>query len=234
MSGSLKVRSGQPIQMTMSSFTGSLKIAATADVIDASFVVDDDRLAVRTGDDELGTWPIGELDVERRGDGIHVNLGGEDVVVTVPDMDSFVSEIAPPKRRGRKSKHSKKHRSPVSERPAPAPKARKDTKSLLTRLGGLKELFRRDNWREWLSDSTVRWSIASAGVVIFALLALFATNTLGMVLVLLGMISLIVAALAVSDDLTAYSWIPGELTETTLVIAGAAAMVIGGVFIIIG
>lgn len=230
----LKVRSEQPNQIPMSSYTGSLKIAATADVIDASFVVDDDRLAVHTGDDELGTWPISELDVERRGDGVHVNLGGEDVVVTVPDLDSFVSEIAPPKKRRKKSKHSKKHRSPAPEQSLQAPKQRKDRTSLLTKLGGLKEVFRRDNWREWLSDSTVRWSIASAGVVIFALLALFATNTLGMVLVLLGMIALIVAALAVSDDLTAYSWIPGELTETMLVIAGAAAMVIGGVFIIIG
>jgi hypothetical protein len=66
-----------------------------------------------------------------------------------------------------------------------------------------------------------------------AAFAVFATNSLGMILVLLGMVALIVAALAVSDDLSAYGWIPGNLSEATLVIAGAISMAIGGLLIII-
>lgn len=225
----------------MTSYTGSLKIAATADVIEAEFHVDTDRLEIQTGSDQLGSWPLDELKVERRGDGIHLDLDGEDVVVSVPDVEAFVSEVAPSRRH--KSKHAKKRRRPDSKasREAKPPKAAKDGPGLparlagiLARLAGMKEIFFRENWTRWLSDTTVRWSIASGTVVVFALLALFATNTLGMILILFGMIALIVAALAVSDDLSAYSWIPGELTETAIVIAGAVAMVIGGLLIALG
>ena len=67
-----------------------------------------------------------------------------------------------------------------------------------------------------------------------AALALFATNSLGMILILLGMVALVVAALSVSEDLTAFGWIPGNLSETTLIIAGVIAMAIGGLLIVIG
>ncbi len=237
--------------MPMSSFEGGLKIAATADVIDASFHVDEGRLEVHSGEDQLGSWAIGDLHVERRGDGIHLVLDGEDVVATVSDLDAFVSAIAPARSRRRKPSHAKKNLRPDRKNREPKEqksrepkeqksrkpkeqKSRKATKSLVARLASAKELFSKDNWSEWLSDTTVRWFIASAGVVLFALLALFATNTLGMILVLLGMVALIVAALAVSDDLTAYGWVPGDLSEATVIIAGAIAMTIGGVLIIVG
>jgi hypothetical protein len=95
-------------------------------------------------------------------------------------------------------------------------------------------LFDRERWTGWLQDRVVRWLIASAGVIILALMALFATSSLGMILVLLGMVALIVAALAVSEDLSAYRVIPDALSETQLVIVGATAMVIGGLLIVIG
>jgi hypothetical protein len=218
----------------MTSYTGSLKIAATADVIDAEFHIDTNRLEIQTGSDQLGSWALDELNVERRGDGIHLDLDGEDVVVSVPDTEAFVAEVAPLGRRN--SKHAKKGRrsAPRATREAKQPKAAKDGPGVLARLAGIKEIFLRENWTRWLSDTAVRWSIASGGVVVFALMALFATNTLGMILVLFGMIALIVAALAVSDDLSAYSWVPGELSESALIIAGAASMVIGGLLIAFG
>lgn len=224
--------------MVMSSFQGSLKIAATADVIDAEFSVNEDRLAVQTGDDELGSWCISDLHVERRGDGLHAVLDGEDVVLNVPDMDSFLSVIAPPKASRKRSKRAKKPLPPSGYATAPqeqrARKEPRDRTSLLTKMAGAKQVFSVDNWRGWLSDTTIRWVIASAAVASFALLALFATSSLGMILVLVGMIALIIAALAVSDDLSAFSWVPGNLSETTLVISGAVAMVLGGVLILVG
>ncbi|MCP4303809.1 MAG: hypothetical protein GY788_02805 [bacterium] len=216
----------------MTSYTGSLRIAATADVIDAQFHIDTDRLEIQTGSDRLGSWSLDQLIVERRGDGIHLDLDGEDVVVDVPDTEAFVSEVAPSGRRN--SKHKKRHAGPKPSAEAKRPKAAKEGPSPLARLAGIKEIFFRENWTRWLSDNTVRWAIASGAVVLFALMALFATNTLGMILVLFGMVALIVAALAVSDDLSAYSWVPGELSETGLVIAGAIAMVIGGLLIALG
>ena len=222
----------------MTSFNGSLKIAATADVIEAVFAVDESRLVVHNGEGQLGSWPLSELDVERRGDGIHLVLDGEVVVVRVADSDSFIEEIAPRRRRAKhkKTRRQSSDKSAVSKpQSVQAPKAPKASKEpLIKRVARLQELFFKENWARWLADNTVRWSIASFTVIGFALLALFATNTLGMILVLVGMVALIIAALAVSDDLSAYSWIPGELSETALVVAGAVSMAIGGLLIFIG
>ncbi len=242
----------------MSAYQGRLKVAATADVIEATFEVVDQSLHVTTGAELLGTWALPDLAIERRGDGVHMRLDGEDVLVEVPDVDGFVAAIAPARRRpkGRRDKKRGAHqlrRRPVQpRRPDPASRAATplpvdevsptvDSPEPKHRIKSLLELVRRapalidaDNWQRWLQDSIVRWSIASIGVILLALLTLFATNTLGMILVLLGMIALIIAALAVSDDLSAYRAIPSAVSETGLVIAGAVAMVLGALLIMVG
>jgi hypothetical protein len=117
-----------------------------------------------------------------------------------------------------------------------APKAKKQARGgpgLLARVRSARVVFDTDNLRSWLQDRLVRWTIASFGVMILALLVLLAANTLGMILVLIGMVALIIAALAVSDDLSAYRVIPNALNETTMVIAGAAAMAIGALLILL-
>jgi hypothetical protein len=48
------------------------------------------------------------------------------------------------------------------------------------------------------------------------------------------MVSLIVAALAVSEDINAYRLIPSAISETGLVAGGAIAMVIGGLLVVLG
>ncbi len=271
----------------MSSYRGSLRIAATNDVIDAMFVVDEDLLTVNTGEETLGSWPLSELTPDDTGTHVLLALDGERVVIDVPDHAAFVSALDTSgrkrkRRRPRKQKPARAERAkrPVSKKPKRAPKvakrrpepqvdpepvvaapepqvdpepepqpppepqlpeersprikparrARRRTNPAET----IQMLLDRDTWRGWLSDRVVRWVIASIAVIIVALLALFATNSLGMILVLIGMVILVIVALAVSEDLTAYSWIPGNLSETTLIIAGVVAMAIGGLLILIG
>ncbi|MDJ0664887.1 MAG: hypothetical protein QNJ75_10020 [Acidimicrobiia bacterium] len=285
----------------MSSYRGSLRIAATNDVIDAMFVVDEDQLTVNTGEDTLGNWPLDDLAPDDTGTQVLLALDGERVIIEVPDHASFVAALNATgrKRKRRRDKRekavSKPAKGPKSTKPKRAPKAPKrkpkvvpppepvatsvpepepapepaaepasipepertpepaaipepeiaakqpfrikPAKRARTRRNPadtIRTLLDRDTWREWLSDRVVRWVIASFAVIIVALLALFATNSLGMILVLIGMVILVVVALAVSEDLTAYSWIPGNISETTLVIAGVAAMAIGGLLILIG
>jgi hypothetical protein len=92
----------------------------------------------------------------------------------------------------------------------------------------------RQAWQRRREDPVSWLILAVIGAIGVLALAVFATKTLGMILVLLGMVTLVVVALAVSEDLTAYSWIPGSISEATLVIAGIAAMVVGGLLIWIG
>ncbi len=238
------------------------------------FDVGSGKLQVTAGGQELGSWSLDSIAVEPRADGLHVSLDGERVVVNVNDEDGFVAEVAPPRKKGRRSR-PKNRKKPKERKARPetvtpaakirqararsAQKAEKPTTpaipefqpelemapeprqmpkpegpSLRDRLSWVPELFVVDNWREWLQDTTVRWAIASAGVIVFALLALFATNTLGMILVLVGMVALIVAALVMSDDLSAYAWLPSAISETALVIAGGVAMLVGAIFILLG
>jgi hypothetical protein len=242
-------------------YKGSLKVAATADVVEAVFDVGDDALRVVAGDEELGSWALADIGVQHRGDGLHLDLAGEAIIVKVQNQEALADDIAsarPAKkskrfqRKPRKSRQRPEgaHVKAREPRPRPAPPrtevpspsraiepaaAKPDERpGLMSRLVVVGELFDRDNWEGWLNDNTIRWSIASAGVVIFALMAIFATNTLGMILVLLGMVALIVAALAVSEDLSAYRVIPNALSETMLVIIGAVMMVIGALLIFIG
>ena len=212
--------------MIVDSYKGSLKIAATSDVVDAVFAVEDKSLRVITGAEELGVWSLADISVEDQGDGLFLNLAGESVVVNVEDNDAFAAAISPrnglPGRARRRKKQPTKHRE------------KSDPVNPADRMARVGTILKRETWEGWLRDRTVRWSIASAGVVIFALLALFATNTLGMILILLGMVALIVAALAVSDDLDAYQLIPSAISEAALIIAGAVAMGLGALFVVIG
>lgn len=244
----------------MSSYKGSLKIAATADIIDAVFQVDDNNLIVSTGGEPLGSWPLYELQPDDTGTEVLLMLDGESVAVTAIDHIAFSAALTPTKGR-RRARHAKPKRSrkpepraetslqPAKVKPSrpklskpklskpnlptrkpDKPRSDKPKRNLLDTVA---RLVRKETWQEWLSDSTVRWVIASVAVMIVAGLAVFATSSLGMILILLGMVSLIIAALAVSDDLSAYSWIPGNLSEVTLVIAGAVAMAVGGLLILI-
>jgi len=206
----------------MSSFVGSLRISATDDVVEAVFDVSEQDLVVSTGGERLGSWSLSDVDLDDTGTEIYLSLGGEEVIVNMPQRDAFVTEIHPPKKQ--RARHVKaRHEKP--QKPGREPR---------DIVGAATRLFQRETWQTWLSDRLVRWVIASVSVMIVALLALFATSSLGMILVLLGMVALVIAALAVSEDLNAVSWVPADISETALVVIGAVAMVIGALLITFG
>ncbi len=213
-------------------------------------------MRVTTGGEVLGSWSLTEVAVEDRGDALLVSLGGETVLVEIPDRTGFSSALQPAGRRSRAKKRLRPPKNPQAKTGPPTRRRQRrapvepadpepievvdvptpevvEKPSVGERLEVLAGVFKVDNWREWLQDPTVRWVIASMGVVLFALLALFATDTLGMILVLLGMVALIIAALAVSEDINAYRMIPNAISETGLVIGGAAAMLVGGLLILL-
>jgi hypothetical protein len=245
---------------SVASYKGSLRIPNTRDAVDAVFDIGDDHVRVTTGSELLGDWPLSDVAVEDRGDALLVSLGSESVLVDIGDRDGFSAALAPAptRRRGRKSRRpmSKSGPSGRNDKVRHAKKPAETTASAETVVGAAGDtarsgrvrprinvaekleyagdLFSIDNWREWLQDRTVRWVIAAMGVVLFATLALFAADTLGMMLVLVGMLTLIVAAFAVSEDFQAHRIMPDWISESGLIIAGAVCMIIGGLLIVIG
>ena len=242
----------------VASYEGSLRIPNTHDVVDAVFEIEAETVRVTSGSEVLGSWPLTQVAVEDRGDALLLSLDGEAVLVEIPDRTGFSSALKPvrdrrfrAKKRRRPPRPSKAHSGP----PARSPRRRStpvehsepdpieivdvaaaepvEKPNLLDRLRAVASVFNADNWREWLQDPAVRWTMASMGVVVFAMLALFATDTLGMLLVLVGMVALIVAALAASEDINAYRVIPSAISETGLVIGGASSLLIGSLLILL-
>ena len=248
----------------MKSFKGSLKIPATQDVIDAVFAVDDENLVVSTGDEALGSWPLHEVRLDDMGSEIRMVLDGENVVADIVDRDSFLSAMAPPgRRRGRRkkprsdrtrprAKRTRPEPQPKPEPPAPPPRVehsapsptpdpepqpvprRRKKRQMPDVVGAIRKAIDPEFWRDLLANETTLWVIASATVMIVVGLAFFATAGLGTILILLGMVALVIAGLAVTEDLTALAWIPGNLSETTLVLAGVSSLALGGLLILIG
>lgn len=211
-------RLGKPTEsVDVSVYEGSLYLAATDDTLDAVFAVEGNALRVTAGDLEIVTCPLDELTVDHRDDGLHLCIEGEDVMVTVRDEGAFADAITRDEPRRRRAAHRRRS----SRRP------------LRSLAGGIGAVFKRENWVRWLQNSTVRWSIASVTVGSVGLMAVFATATLGMVIILLGMLTLVIAALAASDDPSAYRMVPSFLTETTLAAAGFAAIAVGGFLVLI-
>ena len=243
---------------SVASYEGSLRIPNTHDVVAAVFEIDAETMSVTAGSEVLGSWPLSEVTVEDRGDALLVSLSGESVLVEVPDRSGFSSALKPTRdRRSQRKKRRRPPKQPAAQAgpPARSPQRRSapvepvepdpielvdapalvatDKPSLGERLRAVGAILSVDSWRAWLQDPTVRWTIAAMGVVIFAMLALFATDTLGMLLVLVGMVALIIAALAASEDINAYRMIPSAISETSLVIGGATALVIGALLILL-
>ncbi len=96
----------------------------------------------------------------------------------------------------------------------------------------IRRQFNIDTWRRRLSARAVRWSLAFIAVVVLLVFAVFATSTLGMIMVLGGMATLVLAALAVADDHATYQYLPPLLTEKALVAGGFVLVGIGGVLIL--
>ncbi len=245
----------------MRTYNGSLRVEAT--VIEAEFRVGDDRLEVNANQEVLGSWPLDEVGLDDMGAELGLLLDGERVVVELADRDEFIAALSPHKKRGRKRRSPKAQRPKKTPRGKTRPKtgkpqrvkkpAKAERPSIAeadgdvelpkpARSGGgwrqiasdLAVLLKPETWRNVLSQRLVKWVIASLAVIGVALLVIFAAEGLGMIIMLLGMVALIIGALAVSEDLTAYSLIPGNLSETTVVLSGVAALVIGGILMVIG
>ena len=239
-------------------YEAKLRIPNTRDAVDAVFDIGDESVCVTTGSDVLGDWPLTDVTIEDRGDALLVSLAGEAVLVDIGDRDGFTAAMVPTtstrRRRGSKRRQRPMAESGPPSRPSepPDPDHSVSQKSIVNaplstgglptpagqrvdvagKLQAIGSVFSIESWREWLQDRTVRWAVASMGVVIFAVLALFAADTTGMILVLMGMVALIVAAFAVSEDLQAYKILPSYLSETGLIVGGTVAMVVGGLLII--
>lgn len=203
----------------MEVYSGALRLAGTVDSVEATFTVDSGTLHVTSHDHEIGSWPIDIVTLTERVDGVHLDVEGEDLVVTMPDIDAFQAAMGVKAKRRGLTVRTRAPSQPVER----APLSERFRKVLSWKL-----------WRKRLRHPGVKWGIAFAAVIGLLLVALFATSTLGMLLMLFGMGFLILGALAIGDDPTAFQYLPSALTEKVLVVGGFVALAIGLPLVLLG
>ena len=84
----------------MPSFPGSLRLAADPQSrVRAEIEVDDERLVVRAGGDELGNWSLAAVSFDPAPGGFRMSADGEDLILTTGDNPAFAQIVgvdAPP------------------------------------------------------------------------------------------------------------------------------------------
>jgi len=190
-----------------------LRLEGSTESLEATFAIGGGSLRVTAGEHDIGMWPLDGIELDRTDDGLVLHVEGEDLVVTVRDPEILVEAVsgaAEPVEQGRTGRRA---------RAAKEPKDR-----LVVRL---RRQFSMNTWRRRFRKPTVKWTLASIAVVMVLAFAVFATSTLGMLLALAGMASLVLGALAMSDDHSVYRLLPPRVTETGLVVAGFAFLGVG-------
>lgn len=92
-------------------FTGKVHLLHEPDaVLDAKVVVDLNRVLIRAGDAEIGSWPHADVALKRKDDGIHLKADGEVLVLDLENSGFFldlmgVNEMQPA--RGRRARRKK-------------------------------------------------------------------------------------------------------------------------------
>lgn len=263
----------------MEQFDGSFRLAGTRESLDATFSVASGSLRVTAAGYEIGNWRLEDVRLTSAGDGIHILVEGEDLVVKMRDPGGFteaVGEASPP-RQLKKRRLLKKEKAQRTEHPAdgtpmswpgddddddvsvssvrlgqeqlmappppptpvaleeeplyvpiqPTAKPAPPKQPLSKRVREARDIVEWKEWRRRLSIPGVRWGLAFLGAITVVLVAVFATGTLGMILTLIGMVSLILAALAVSDDPSVYRFLPARITETMLLAVGFVCLGLG-------
>lgn len=78
----------------MSSFDARLRLPGHSRIpLGVEVDIAGERMILTTGDRKLGDWALKEVDIAAMPDGFHINLDGEDVVLSVADTAKFESEL---------------------------------------------------------------------------------------------------------------------------------------------
>ena len=78
----------------MPTFSGSLSLAKDHDsAVRADIIVDDERLFIEAGGEELGDWSLAEVVISPGADGFRLRADGEDLLLTTADDHAFAAAV---------------------------------------------------------------------------------------------------------------------------------------------
>lgn len=106
----------------MHNFTGKVHLIDEPDaVLDAKVVVDLNRILIRAGDAELGSWPHADVAIKKRGDGIHLTADNEVLVLNLENGGFFLDLMGVDEPQPGRGKRSRRKKPVLMPEPPPPP-----------------------------------------------------------------------------------------------------------------
>ena len=233
----------------MGPFSASLKVPGDRSSLAATLSIEDGRLQIKAGDQDIGDWSLSEIDLNRLDGGYRMTAEGEQLFIEVQDLTGFdaaVDENTRGRRRFQRKRSPKLPKTeaassepvaPIQVKPAEpakpveepqkttAQKAEPEGNRVLTFVDGLVEKAEKRFGAllpEWIFT---RWTVLV--IVLLLLLALVLPGLVANILLFGGLGIVVFGAVLYTDDRMAAKILPGRSTPTHVLISGVGLLMIG-------
>ena len=120
-----RLHHGTDVREELHNFTGKVHLIDEPDqILDAKVTIDLNRVLIRAGDAEIGSWPHADIDLEKVDKNIHLKADGETLVLALDNGDFFLDLMGfnddPPVATGRRTRKKRPTLMPDPPPPAPA------------------------------------------------------------------------------------------------------------------
>lgn len=106
----------------MHNFTGTVHLQDEPDaVLDAKVVVDLNRILIRAGEAEIGSWPHADVAIEKKPDGIHLAADGEVLVLELENGGFFLDLMGVNEHQPTRGRRSRRKKPVLMPEPPPPP-----------------------------------------------------------------------------------------------------------------
>lgn len=214
----------------MGSFTASLRSIGDREGLPATVNLDDGRLSIAAGDAAIGEWALDEVRLEPIPTGYRLAAEGEQILIEMPDVTGFESELSRGKVKKGKTKTRKATRYRVNkdgatkDRADKKPDAPKPERVMNQVDRGIAAAKTR--WGSLLPEWVFTRMMFT--IVIGALiLTLLLPGLVSVLLLLGGALTVMLGAVVYSDGMLASKWLPGRTTPIHVLVFGVTILMFG-------
>jgi hypothetical protein len=232
----------------MGTFNASLRTIGDSRGLPAVVVVEDDRFAIRVGDQEIGDWAFHDVSLEATGGSVYrMEAEGDHVLLDLEDVPAFQMmlderskmrsrRLVRPAATKRVKEKKEKKEAPPTAVVEKKPKLRRDKKAKTpdpaertNRLLGLVDRVVAAAERRWgsLLPEWVFTRVTALSLVILAVTTIFLPGLISVMALVIGMIGVLFGAVAYTDLVVAARWLPGRMTATHLLLGGMGMVILG-------
>ena len=190
----------------MGRFDASLKTLGDRVGLPATVVIEDDRLSIAAGDEEIGEWNLNEIHLEPTPTGFRMAAEGEQILIEMPNPEAFGSEL------NKSSRPAVKITLPGKE--AILKPVDKSIAAAEKRWGALLP--------EWIFTRMMFGVVAGS-----LLLMLILPGLVSVFLLLTGVVMIMLGAIVYTDTMLASKWLPGRMSPVHVLLFGVVVLLLG-------